>query len=515
MLAVLVIFSSWLGVTVQVQHGQQLSPPPIPAASEHAFPSANAASSPPRNAPCFVDDVVAALREAAGNDGDLADSSLSLFGVCRASDNSSRLLLSRLAEALRRNRRAGLEVLHPAAVLVSEQDDERGAIAVTFDLPRSPLLKLNPVLLFTFESPLTGGDLDVALTGQTLQPHTQSVCLSQGTQHILLTGKPSGDSDEQKWTISIEAKSPNMRQNLKDVLIGGKSGSNIPITPLLLFSGETGPETRPAQGSSQTSFLCELRRFLENVLPQDHIKLPLLPMDSLQSLPPLALGLSSSETMLAGIINSSAPTIFSFTSWGSKSPVQHGQLALSPALLEELGQRLEQSEMQILEFISEANVDPRATERLGRLKELSAFQRKETAAGESQYCAFLLLKALQTVAHAYNMQRKLRPTRAGLDSPSGSNICGLRSLTVSFEKLLLGPQTANINNCQGSCAFPLTNGNNHAVLLNSHVESGNANERAPCCVPVAYDPLEVVDWNAEESFLSIKPDMIVKECGCR
>nr|QID01052.1 anti-mullerian hormone [Odontesthes argentinensis] len=514
MLAVLVIFSSWLGVAVQVVHRQ--SPLPIPGASEHAFPSANVASSAPHNLiPCFVDDIFAALHEAAGNDGDLADSSLSLFGVCRASDNSSRLLLSRLAEALRRNRRAGLEVLHPAAVLVSEQDDERAAIAVTFDLPRSPLLKLNPVLLFTFESPLTGGDLDVALTGQTLQPHTQSVCITQGTQHILLTGKPSEDSDEQKWTISIEAKSPNMRQNLKDVLIGGKSGSNIPITPLLLFSGETGPETRPAQGSSQTFFLCELRRFLDNVLPQDHTKLPLLPMDSLQSLPPLALGLSSSETMLAGIITSSAPTIFSFTSWGSKSPVQHGRLALSPALLEELGQRLEQSEMQILEFISEANVDPRATERLGRLKGLSAFQRKETAAGESQYCAFLLLKALQTVAHAYNMQRKLRPTRAGLDSPSGSNKCGLRSLTVSFEKLLLGPRTANINNCQGSCAFPLINGNNHAVLLNSHIESGNANERAPCCVPVAYDHLEVIDWNEENSFLSIKPDMIVKECGCR
>jgi len=115
-----------------------------------------------------------------------------------------------------------------------------------------------------------------------------------------------------------------------------------------------------------------------------HTKPPLLPLDSLQSLPPLALGLSSSETMLAGIINSSAPTIFSFTNWGSKSPVQHGHLALSPALLEELGQRLEQSEMQILEFISEENVDHRATERLGRLKELCAFQRKETAAGDEK-----------------------------------------------------------------------------------------------------------------------------------
>lgn len=36
-------------------------------------------------------------------------------------------------------------------------------------------------------------------------------------------------------------------QNLKDVLIGGKSGSNFSVTPLLLFSGRTGTETRLPQ----------------------------------------------------------------------------------------------------------------------------------------------------------------------------------------------------------------------------------------------------------------------------
>ena len=300
----------------------------------------------------------------------------------------------------------------------------------------------------------------------------------------------------------------------------------------------------------QTSFFCELRRFLNGILPQGRSVSPAVQLDSLQSLPPLMLSLSSSETLLAAVINSSTPTIFSFSSWASKFPARQEQLALSPALLEELGQRLEQSEMQIMELKGEEKVADSAIERLSRLKELSGFKRNEPVAGdkktlikremlsafkyhlspltsvvncfllvfstgENQYCALLLLKALQTVASTYDVQRRLRATRAGPNSPSRPRICGLRSLTVSFENLFLGPLRADIHNCRGSCLFPLTNGNNHAVLLNSHTERTNVDERAPCCVPLAYDPLEVLDWNAEGSFLSVKPDMIAKECGCR
>lgn len=135
--------------------------------------------------------------------------------------------------------------------------------------------------------------------------------------------------------------------------------------------------------------------------------------------------------------------------------------------------------------------------------------------GGSQFRAFLLLKALQTVAQTYDAQRKLRATRADPSSSVRGSVCGLRALTVSLTKLLVGPSSANINNCHGSCAFPLTNGNNHAILLNSHIESGNAGERLPCCVPVAYEALEVVDWNADGTFISIKPDAVARECGCR
>lgn len=135
--------------------------------------------------------------------------------------------------------------------------------------------------------------------------------------------------------------------------------------------------------------------------------------------------------------------------------------------------------------------------------------------GGSQFRAFLLLKALQTVAQTYDVQRKLRATRADPSSSARGSVCSLRALTVSLTKLLLGPPSANINSCHGFCAFPLANANNHAILLNSHIESGNADERAPCCVPVAYDSLEVVDLNEEETFISIKPDVVARECGCR
>ncbi|XP_008275725.1 muellerian-inhibiting factor [Stegastes partitus] len=501
MLAAVVLFSGalmlcWtrIFVALQVPDGQQLIQDP--------------------------DSTLTALREGLGTDGEPTNSSLTLFGICSASDNSSGSVLAELAQEIRKNQTNSLEVLHPAAVLLSE-DDERGGLTLTFHLPQSPSLKLNPVLLLlAFESSLTGGDLDVDFTSQSLQPNTQSVCISGETQYLLLTGKSAEDNVQQKWRISAQTKSPDMRQNLKDLLIGGKSGNNISVTPLLLFSGQTGTDTSYARvsGSSQTSFLCELKRFLGAVLPQQHPEAPALQLDSLKSLPPLTLGLSSSETLLAGIIKSSAPTVFSFTGRSSVFPVKHGELALSPALLEELRQRLEQTVAQLSEIIREEKVDDRATERLGRLREFSGIEWKEAASGETQFRAFLLLKALQTVTFSYDMQRRLRATRAG--PTTGGTVCGLKSLTVSLEKHLLGPQTATINNCRGSCAFPLANANNHAILLHYHIESsssggGSSDERAPCCVPVAYEALEVMDWNEHGTYLSIKPDVIARACGCR
>ncbi|KAM4629327.1 LOW QUALITY PROTEIN: muellerian-inhibiting factor [Polymixia lowei] len=510
----------------------------------------------PENAPCFrrsrghgeiLDDMFAVLREGGGKDGELRNNDLTRFGVCTNSDGSAGAVLSELASKANSEERRGVDVLQPNKELL-EAEEGGGRLVLTLDLPQSPLLKLQSILLLAFGSPHMAKDLSIIFTSQSLHPNTQTVCISEQTQYIILKGKASEGHGHQKWRLSLEAKSPDTGniwafpvftcsvtcsfapckcvstagQKLREILIGGVSGSNISITPLLLFWLDRGTDMRLAEvpgsslGSSETfSFLCELQRFLGDVQPQNRPKFTPVQLKSLQSLPSLTLGLSSSETLLVGLLNSSGPTLFTFPTEGSALQVHRGELALPPALLEILRQRLEQTVAQMTEVIREEEVGDRTMERLGRLRALSAFPEEEPAAGESQYRAFLLLKALQTVARAYEAERGLRATRAGQDSPVRANLCGLHSLTVSLERYLVGPNTATINNCQGICSFPLYNGNNHAILLNAQIQNGRTLERSLCCVPVAYEDLEVVELNEGGTYLSIKPNMVAKECGCR
>lgn len=117
-------------------------------------------------------------------------------------------------------------------------------------------------------------------------------------------------------------------------------------------------------------------------MSQDHPESPTLQLTSLQSLPPLTLGLSSSEALLAELINSSALTIFSFASCCSMFQVHRGELTLSPALLDELRQSLTQTVTQVMEVIREEDMGHGVTERLGRLIERSAFLKKDPATGD-------------------------------------------------------------------------------------------------------------------------------------
>lgn len=67
----------------------------------------------PHHALCFVHDIFAALRDV-GNDGELTNFSLALFGICTVSENSSGSALLDLAKETNRNQINGLEVLQPA-----------------------------------------------------------------------------------------------------------------------------------------------------------------------------------------------------------------------------------------------------------------------------------------------------------------------------------------------------------------------------------------------------------------
>lgn len=134
---------------------------------------------------------------------------------------------------------------------------------------------------------------------------------------------------------------------------------------------------------------------------------------------------------------------------------------------------------------------------------------------EVQYRALLLLKALQAVLNAWAAERAQRAIRADQENPSKQTECHLQSFTVSLEKFFLEPSTANINNCEGVCGFPLTNGNNHAILFNSHIQSGQPSNRTLCCVPVAYDDICVIELHEDSTAISYKTNMVAKECGCR
>lgn len=135
--------------------------------------------------------------------------------------------------------------------------------------------------------------------------------------------------------------------------------------------------------------------------------------------------------------------------------------------------------------------------------------------GRRQYHAFLLLKALQTVGQTYEIRRRLRATRADPNSPASNSNCRLVDLVVSLEKYSLTPNSASINNCHGSCNLPVNNINNHAILLHSHIANGNVQERHPCCVPVAYGPLSIVEMNDHGTNFILKQDVVAMACGCR
>uniref|UniRef100_A0AAY4BGP4 TGF-beta family profile domain-containing protein n=1 Tax=Denticeps clupeoides TaxID=299321 RepID=A0AAY4BGP4_9TELE len=241
-------------------------------------------------------------------------------------------------------------------------------------------------------------------------------------------------------------------------------------------------------------FLCELQRFLSEVLPPTQL-LPhptggtsTVSLDTLDTLPPLSLGVASSENFLLGLLNSSAPTLFSFPHERSGLRSHRGELSLRPPTA----------------FSVEVETGGKGDQTEG----------EQGNSSESQYLALLLLKALQTVQGVWEALPAQRTARGGQEEPAKAK-CHLHSLTVSLEKYLLEPSTATINNCQGVCSFPLPNSNNHAILLNSLEQSTVPPSRLPCCVPVQYADLLVIELHSDGPTISVKTNMVAKECGCR
>ncbi|KAI5620723.1 muellerian-inhibiting factor isoform X1, partial [Silurus asotus] len=428
--------------------------------------------------------------------------------------------------------------------------EEDGTITLTlqFTNPEKCYEQTTSVVLLFFIN-FSTDFLKIKFSSQHLQPNTQVVCVSQATRFLVLTGGQAEGFTHEKVKLRMEVQNNSDKKmglaELQAVMHRTKTRVKQSSPVILLFSKKPEHENVPHENgyvskqclstkytivsdvtilsfSRTFLFLCELQKFLNEVSPQGN---PLLAQHEvrtlspgvLHSLPPLTLGVSSSESLLLELVNSTNPTVFYFPRQTSGLTAHRVELDLKPSLLSVLKFKLDQALAQV----RTEDVGRDAMDTLRILSVLSALP-EDVEAPETglenqrkvQYRAVLLLKALQAVLGAWAVERAQRAARGGEEGPKLSQ-CRLESFTVSLEKYLLQPTTANIKNCEGACGFPLINGNNHAILLNSHLQSGQPLNRTLCCVPVAYDDLCVIEVYNDDTTISYKTNMVAKECGCR
>ncbi|KAG5851327.1 hypothetical protein ANANG_G00092020 [Anguilla anguilla] len=450
-------------------------------------------------------DLLNAVLEGWGREREPEQEDLTRFGLCSDPDGNSTGLdavLSALAKGVEKDR-GGLHVLHPTKALGGRRGapEERADPPLPPAPPTAPLPPRRPGPrpdLCPGGTASTGG-MRVSFGSPSLLPHRQTVCVSAGTRYAVLTrrqtkdhghGQGQGQGQGQghvvlRITVEANRAEEGEKRSLQDLLTGEGVGRTGTQGPLLLFqsrildsadspSNGLAPEVSPSPGPLAPSrtfhFLCVLQKFLSEALsPEKAESVPAqaasVSLDSLQSLPPLTLGASSSESLLLGLLNSSAPTLL----------------------------RLEEAAARAAR---EATGGCGLGDRLQRLRELGSLPGEGAAPPadkgsdrEAQYRALLLFKALQTVLGAWEEERSLR--------------------------YVLEPATAAINNCEGPCGFPLAEANNHAILLHSHEQSGQPLGRSPCCVPLRYADLQVVELKGAGTEITIKPNMVATRCGCR
>ncbi|KAG9266835.1 muellerian-inhibiting factor [Astyanax mexicanus] len=501
--------------------GQQLSEPVACVQEQQQSP------------PDAVGDFVQALRDGWSKHSELGKEELARFGFCSHSDRSehqqfsSVLMLGQKAH----EENSGPGYFHTQKEHWDVEDD--GKFTLTFHLMKPCMAYqqntvASVVILFFMDTTATE-ELNLKFSSHGLQPNKQAVCVSKNTQFLLLTADQTKffTHAHLKLRIVVDAKNDSGQKiglaDLQAILMKRDIRTNTPLSPVVLVYTHGTNSVSEASHSNQTFFfLCELQTFLKEVLPQGNAaetpEEASVSMNVLHSLPPLKLGVSSSESVLLELINSSSHTVFSFPRQSLGLQGHRVELALNPVLLSVLRLRLDEAIAQIHKEEAGHSVK----DKLQILTALTALpddgQGVETGlenTNEVQYRALLLLKALQAVLGIWAAERTQRAARADQDGTTKPTQCRLQSLTVSLEKYLLEPATANINNCEGTCGFPLTSGNNHAILLNSHVQSGQPLNRTLCCVPVEYDDLSVIELDSDGTTISYKTNTIAKSCECR
>ncbi|KAF4097722.1 hypothetical protein G5714_021730 [Onychostoma macrolepis] len=457
-----------------------------------------------------TDDFLSALKR----ESELGRMDSQQFGIC--SSGTSGLQISHLVQSLDQ-KRSGLKGVHATKVDIWDAE-KKGEMTLTLTFPRhaQPTSPASVTLLFSVDS-IKGDGLRVKFNSHSIHPNTQTVCISEATRFLVLTAGQSHAHVHLKLSVTIETwkdenePKPSVSE-LQEVLMRKD-------TTLKLSRKSTGWET-PTQN---LSFLCELQKFLSDVLPQKEGPTSQegansVSLDALHSLPPLSLGVSSTETLLSGLVNSSMPTVFVFPETQQGLQTHRVEVTLDSPLLSVLRMRLDEAMAQV----KQQEAGQKVIDRLQKLSKLSApspeGEDDEAVAKdhkEAQYRSVLLLKALQVVLSTWEVERAQRAARADEDGSSVPSQCRLQSLSVSLRKFLLEPSKVNINNCEGECGFPLTSSNNHAILLNSHIQSGEPVNRSLCCVPVEFDDLCVIELESEGTNISFKTNVVATKCECR
>nr|XP_055074498.1 muellerian-inhibiting factor [Misgurnus anguillicaudatus] len=481
-----------------------------------------------------VDDFVSALNHV----GEAGSPDFERFGLCSQHDAVPNFQY--LTESVHRQQK-GLKGVQATEVDIWEVDKE-GEIILTLKFPRyiRPTSPASMMLLFNVESKADG--LTIKFDGHFLHPVTQTVCISKSTRFFVLTGgqRKSHMHTHLKLRLKVEplkadGQKPSLSE-LQKVLMRTVEDSNATMRPLMLFVLEGSANLKyhgiPVDQQPSSSlppsktflFLCELQKFLMDVLPQkeppeSQEEESGVSLDTLHSLPPLTLGGSSSQSLLSGLMNSSTPIVFVFPQHQQILQTHRVELNLEPPLLSVLRLRLDEAMAQV----KKEEAGQKMIDRLQRLSEMSALPSEgkdgeaiTTEHKEAQYRSVLLLKALQTVLGIWEVERAQRAARANEDGSTGPKQCRIQSMIVSLRKYFLEPSTAKINNCEGSCTFPIsTSSNNHVILLISHIQDGHPVERSPCCVPVEYDDLCVFQLESQGTVLSCKTNVVATRCECR
>ncbi|XP_043079278.1 muellerian-inhibiting factor [Puntigrus tetrazona] len=453
------------------------------------------------------------------------------FGIC--SPGSSSLQISRLVQSLQK--RSSLKGVHSTKDIWDAEKEGEMTLTLTFPRDAQPTSPASVMLLFSVDS-IKGDGLRVKFNSHSIHPSTQTVCISEVTRFLVLTAGQSHAHVHLKLSVAIETwkeTKPSVSE-LRDLLMKKVDNSNVSMRPILLFLSDRDEQRTPhlkyhgnpldEELPSRTYlFLCELQKFLSDVLPQkegptSQEAANSIYLDALHSLPPLSLGVSSTESLLSGLVNSSTPTVFVFPERQRGLQNHRVEVTLDSPLLSVLRTRLDEATAQV----KQQEVGQKVTDRLQKLSKLSGLSPEveddEAVAKEhkrAQYRSILLLKALQMVLSTWEVERAQRAARADEDGPTLPSQCRLQSLSVSLRKFLLEPSKVNINNCEGECRFPLTRGNNHAILLNSHIQSGQPVNRSLCCVPVEFDDLCVIELESEGTNISFKTNVVATKCECR